>query len=219
MSQTLGVRTKNDPSFYLGLPNVVSRNKGEVFRYIKEKVWNRMQSWKGKIISQAGKEILLKAVIQSIPSYVMSVFLLPKGLCEDLEHLMNKFWWLSNVENMGGIRWMAWDRLCYPKKLGGMSFRRVRQFNIAMLRKQAWKMMTDPHSFIAKLLKARYFLSSSFIEAGIGSNPSFVWRSIISAKDLLCACSVLKIGNGDTINIWNDAWIPDLDNPRVSSVI
>lgn len=114
---------------------------------------------------------------------------------------------------------MAWDHLCYPKKLGGMGFRKIREFNIAMLGKQAWKMMTDPDSLITKLMKARYFPSSFFQEAGFGSNPSYVWRSIIEAKDLVCSGRILKVGKGDSINIWRDPWIPDLDNPRISSTI
>lgn len=56
-------------------------------------------------MSRVGKEVLLKSVIQAIPSYVMGVFILPKKLCDDMDILMNKFWWVSNVENKG-IRWM-----------------------------------------------------------------------------------------------------------------
>lgn len=97
VSQNLQVPIRND-DFYLGLPKMVARNRWEVFKYIKEKVWNRLQSWKGKMMSRAGKEILLKSVIQAIPSYAASIFLLPDKLCEDIELLMNKFWWLSNLE-------------------------------------------------------------------------------------------------------------------------
>lgn len=112
-----------------------------------------MQGWKGKTISRAGKEILIKSVVQAISSYVMGVFLLPKKLCEEMEVLMNKFWWVSNMENKG-IRWSSWDQLCYPKKFGGMGFRRVRKFNIVMLGKQAWRLMTEPHTLVARLIKA-----------------------------------------------------------------
>lgn len=58
-----------------------------------------MQRWKGKIMSRASKEVLLKSVIQAIPSYVMGVLIMPKKICDELEILMNKFWWVSNVEN------------------------------------------------------------------------------------------------------------------------
>lgn len=218
VSQTLQVPIRND-SLYLGLPKAVSRNKAEVFRYIKDKIWERLQSWKGLTLSRGGKEILIKSVVQSIPSYVSGIFLLPKRLCEEIEILMNKFWWLSDVNKNSGIRWMSWSRLCYPKKYGGMGFRRIHEFNVAMLGKQAWRILTEPNSFIARLLKARYFPTSSFGEAGLGNNSSFVWRSITKAKHLVCNGSVLRIGKGDTVNVWKDPWLIDSSCPRVTTHI
>lgn len=79
----------------------MGRNKGDIFCYVKDKVWAGMQSWNGKLVSRTGKEVLLKSVIQAIPSYVMRVFLLSQKLCDELEMLMNKFWWVSNLENKG----------------------------------------------------------------------------------------------------------------------
>lgn len=67
ISQILQVLIRNDDS-YLGLPKTVNDNKRAAFDYIKDKVWNRIQSWKGKTMSRAGKEVLLKSVIQAIPS-------------------------------------------------------------------------------------------------------------------------------------------------------
>lgn len=145
-------------------------------------------------------EVLLKSVIQDIPSYVMRVFLLPQKLCEKLEILMNKFWWVSDVEDKG-IRWMSSNRMCIPKKYEGMGFRRVRNFNIAMLGKQVWRVMTDDQSLIARLLKARYYSSVPFREAVLGSNPSYVWRSILEARDLVIAGSMIKVGTGESINV------------------
>jgi hypothetical protein len=69
---------------YLGLPALVGRSRNQAFKSIKERIWKRLNDWKLKFLSQAGKEILLKAVIQAIPTYNMSIFLLPKGLCADI---------------------------------------------------------------------------------------------------------------------------------------
>lgn len=79
VSQFLQVQESGENFVYLGLPSFVGRNKNEIFRYVKDKVWSRMQSWKGKMISRAGKEVLLKSVIQAIPSYVMGVFSCPRS--------------------------------------------------------------------------------------------------------------------------------------------
>lgn len=173
-----------------------------MFSYIKDKIWNRLQSWKGKTISRAGKEILIKSVIQAIPSYVSSIFLLPISLCEEIERLMNKFWWLSNMEKSSGIRWLAWDKMCSPKKFGGMGFKQIKEFNIALLGKQIWRLLTVPHSFVARMLKARYFPACSVLNAGLGNNPSYVWRSVLAARDPIISGSIIKVGDGTSINIW-----------------
>ena len=63
-----------------------------MFAKIKEKVGKKLARWKEKMLSMGGKEILIKAVAQTIPIYTMSCFQLPKGLCDDLESMMRNFW-------------------------------------------------------------------------------------------------------------------------------
>ena len=70
---------------YLGLLSFVRRNKSTCFTQIKERIWSRMQGWKEKLLSQVSKEVLIKAMVQSIPAYSMSVFKLPVCLCKDIE--------------------------------------------------------------------------------------------------------------------------------------
>ena len=78
---------------YLGLPAVVGRNRSASLNFIKERVWGKIQGWKEKLLSQAGKEVLLKAVVQTIPTFAMSSFHLLVGLCRDIEVIICKFWW------------------------------------------------------------------------------------------------------------------------------
>ena len=59
---------------YLGLPTLIGRRKYETFAFLKERVWRKLQGWKGKLLSKAGKEVLIKAVAQSIPTYTMGGF-------------------------------------------------------------------------------------------------------------------------------------------------
>ena len=76
---------------YLGLPVLIGRNKTDAFDYLRERIRGRIQGWSKRFLSRAGKEIMLKTVIQMILSYVMSVFRIPHSLCDVLEKIMNSY--------------------------------------------------------------------------------------------------------------------------------
>lgn len=89
---SIGVTIVEKHKKYLGLPTYVGRNKSETFAYIKERVNTKLHGWQGKLLSGAGKELLIRVVAQTLPSYAMSCFLLPKGFCDSLHQLCAKFW-------------------------------------------------------------------------------------------------------------------------------
>lgn len=80
---------------YLGLPAHIGRSKVEVFNYLKDRLWALVQGWNEKNISKAGKEVLIKAVLQAIPTYVMSCFKLPNSVLDEVDKIIRKFWWGS----------------------------------------------------------------------------------------------------------------------------
>ena len=91
IKDALGVQEIKQYEKYLGLPSLVGRNKKASLLYIKERVKAKLQGWKEQLLSQAGREILLKAVIQAIPTFAMSCFKLPSTPCNDIEALIRKF--------------------------------------------------------------------------------------------------------------------------------
>jgi hypothetical protein len=105
----------------LGLPALVGRSWIREFQSLKERVRRRLTDWKTKLLLQAGREILLKAVVHAIPTYRMSIFLLPKELCKEINKLMQNFWW-GQKENERRIHWMKWVKMGKAKSQGGMGF-------------------------------------------------------------------------------------------------
>lgn len=120
---------------YLGLPTLAGRGKILLFKSVRDRVWKKINGWKEKLLSQAGKEILLKAVVQAILAYSMSVFKLPKTLCRDLSSTCAKFWWEKKASQWG-IHWLSWRKLCGHKSKGGLGFSDFADFNKALLAKQ-----------------------------------------------------------------------------------
>ena len=106
MLRILGVREVNHFESYLGLPTLIGRAKYHTFSFLKDRVWKKLQGWKGMLLSRASKEILIKAVAQSIPTYAMSVFQIPMKLCDELDALCAKFWW-GQVRNERKIHWRS----------------------------------------------------------------------------------------------------------------
>lgn len=83
---------------YLGLPTMVGVDRSDSFQHLIDRVCQRLKGWKEKTLSMQGKEILVKSVAQAIPSYAMSVFKLPKGVCKAITDEISSFWWGDNEE-------------------------------------------------------------------------------------------------------------------------
>lgn len=216
ISNQLSVPIASDFGKYLGLRSVIGRNKREVFNFIDQKVKQRIGSWQKKPLSRAGKETLLKSVAQSLPTYTMSVYQLPNSLCDTLQKVMNKYL-REGSGNSGGLHWLSWDRLAVPKGQGGLGVKRLKDFNQALLAKQSWRLLTDPKSLVARIFKAKYYPQGTVLDATAGSNPSYVWRSILTGRDLLKEGVAKRIGNGRQTKIWAVPWLHDRRNPKLDT--
>ncbi|KAL4311864.1 hypothetical protein GQ457_01G034310 [Hibiscus cannabinus] len=113
----------------------------------------------------------------------------------------------ENTASKNGIHWCSWNVMATPKHYEGMGFRDISKFNVALLAKQGWRILSNPSSLLARVLKARYFPRTDFLSAQLGSTPSYTWRSIYSAKGLLEKGLGWRIGTGRDVSIWNDSWL------------
>ena len=111
---------------------------------------------------------------QAIPTHTMSCFLLLKNLCDEMTSMVRNFWW-GQKQGERKMAWMQWDKLCDPKGLGGMRFRDLRAFNLALLAKQGWRLQQKSNSLFYRFFKSNYFLDVDFIHAKKGHHMSFAW--------------------------------------------
>ena len=77
------------------------------------------------------------------------------------------------------MHWFAWWRLCIPKKEGGLGFRDLHSFNLALLTKQCWRLIQNPESLCAQVLKAKYYPDGDILKAGPKRGSSYTWQSIV----------------------------------------
>jgi hypothetical protein len=106
------------------------------------------------------------------------------------------------------ICWVAWEKMVQPKYMGGLGFRDTEIFNLPLLTRQAWRLLTRPTSLCYQILKATYFPSSDLINAHISNNSSKTWRAICDGMDVLKQGLIKRIGDGRSTQIWGYNWIP-----------
>jgi hypothetical protein len=77
-----------------------------------------------------------------------------------------------------------------------------------MLAKQGWRLLLNPGSICAQVLRAKYFADGDVLHAKPKNDMSYTWRSILARIDVLKKGLIRRIGNGMDTCIWTDDWIP-----------
>ncbi|KAA3460457.1 reverse transcriptase [Gossypium australe] len=150
IANILSVRSSNDPECYLGFPNLVGRRKKSSFQTLKD-----------------GFKHIYRP-IQWLVFYYLSPYVLT---------------WRVLLRISGGRRsWqVGYSLVClegslHLKENGGLGFQNLGQFNVALLAKQGWRLVNFPNSLLARVLKAKYYPNSNFINAQLGNLPSLTGR-------------------------------------------
>ena len=134
-------------------------------------------------MSQAAREILIKAIAQALPTYTMICFKLSFTLCHEIESQICKFFWRQWGDNRR-IHWVRWIDLCKPKLQGGMGFKDLSMFNDALLAKQTWRLLHNTQSLFYWVFKAKYFPNTTVMGDKNPNNASYAWKSIIKGRDV-----------------------------------
>ncbi|CAN1152557.1 Uncharacterized mitochondrial protein AtMg00310 [Linum perenne] len=86
-----------------------------------------------------------------------------------------------------------------------------------MLGKQGWRLISDPNALVSRVLKAKYYPDRNFLQAQEGKTSSFTWKSIYASQVILRRGIRWKIGDGESIRVWNTPWLRDDANFRVET--
>lgn len=214
LTKVFGVKCVDKPGIYLGTNMDFTAKKGSIFARALNKIEVRLGLWKAPLLSFASRLILINHVLLSIPIYLLSIFRAPVYFLNKVHVVTSRFLWFGEKEK--GLVWKNWAACCLPKSKGGLGLRDLGCLNQALLAKVAWRLQSDPSSLLSKVLLGKYCQHSSFLDTKVVSYASWDWRSILWGKELLCKGLKWRIGNGETINVFQDEWLPNSANPFMS---
>ena len=146
----------------------------------------------------------------------MGCFKLLVGFCNEIEVMVRKFWWGQRGEKRK-IHWLKWSEMTKAKGEGGMGFRALAMHNDSLLAKQAWRLLQDKNSLIYKVFKPCFFPNCTIMEVADSSRESYAWKSILHGHDVIKHGACWRIGNGQSVQIWQHSWLPNKHPTRVLS--
>ncbi|GKA91486.1 putative RNA-directed DNA polymerase [Tanacetum coccineum] len=193
------------PVKYLGVPLISSRLKVRDCKELVEKVENRVQDWKNKSLSIAGRLQLIRSVIGSMHIFWASVFIIPNRVLIDIEQIMRKFLWCPGNASKGKAK-VAWDVVCLPKDEGGLGIRRLDCFNSALMVSHLWKLLSSKESLWVKWVHMYKLNGRNFWDIPLRGNMSWSWRKILQLRPIIREFVWCNVGNGLSTSLWFDKW-------------
>ena len=174
---------------------------------MEERFRNTLALWKRQYISKGGRLTLIRSVLSNIPTYLLSLFRIPKKVRFRLEKIQRDFLW-GGGSSERKIHLINWDLVCQSKEKGGLGIRNLTNFNRALLGKWCWRFSTEDNSMWRSVIILKYGLEDGgcFPHIPKGCHGVGLWKEICEeALFLRNHCSV-KIGDGSKARFWEDWW-------------
>nr|XP_009795526.1 PREDICTED: uncharacterized protein LOC104242198 [Nicotiana sylvestris] len=177
-----GIGRNDFPFIYLGCPIFYSMRRMDYYEGLITKVLDKLQTWKGKLLSIGGRAVLISSVLQSMPTHLLSVVNPPANVINKLHKLFARFFWSSSVEGKAR-HWASWDTLCLPKEEWGVGFRSLHDMSKALFCKLWWNFRTKP-SLWSSFISQKYCkkLNDTVVPWKYGSH---VWRKMLECLGAL----------------------------------
>ncbi|XP_022026490.1 uncharacterized protein LOC110927176 [Helianthus annuus] len=160
---------------------------------------------------------LIRSVLESLPSYFLSLYRAPVKVLEDLEGIIRKFLWGGGTHGVKKLYWVAWDRVASPKKSGGLGLHKLKEVNLALLAKWCWRFKTEKENLWVKVVGAIHSGDSAWDFLPSRKAIGGVWCNIASLlkKPIVENFPIRKflrgvVGSGESIFFWLDPWLFDI---------
>ncbi|XP_031115795.1 uncharacterized protein LOC116019654 [Ipomoea triloba] len=220
ISRIMSILITKELGKYLGVPSLHGRVNKSTFAAVEERITTKLQGWKTKYLSLAGRHVLAQSVLSSIPYYLMQTSLLPKGLCDNIDRKIRQFIW-GGPDLKRSCNLVKWEVVTKPKAVGGLGIKSMRHMNLAFLAKLGWRLLKEDKPYWIQVLKAKYTGRQNDINLiRPVSRSSNAWRGINAAMNILKKGSSTAIGYGNQTKFWTSKWLIDdaLGNVATSDI-
>ncbi|KAJ3703386.1 hypothetical protein LUZ61_007091 [Rhynchospora tenuis] len=144
------------PVTYLGLPLSIRRLRKVHFKPLLDAFQRKLDGWKSTLLSSAGRQTLVKAILTALPLHFMQVIQLPAWLIKHLDGIRRSFFWKGKSKCLGGHCLVNWNKCCTPKSTGDLGFLNLNLQNQALLLRLLWKLYAEPYSTWSTTIQALY---------------------------------------------------------------
>ena len=141
MSSVLGCPISAFPQPYLGLPLTTTKIRQSDLQPLLARFDKYFAGWRGSLLNQSGREVLVRSVLSSFPIYAMCSILLPKGVIETLDAKRRAFLWTGRTTCSGADCKAPWELVCLPKSKGGLGITDMHTMNSCLLQKFLSKLL------------------------------------------------------------------------------
>ncbi|KAJ4799462.1 RNA-directed DNA polymerase (reverse transcriptase)-related family protein [Rhynchospora pubera] len=201
-------RRVEDDERYLG---VMIGKRGDTKRNGKlllEKIKTKLSGWKSNMLPHAGRMIMIKAVLMSIPVYAMSLEMLPKGVINEINKLLAKFLWGKTNQDRY-MTFISWHKVCKPVEDGGLGIKNLEKFGEVLFLKVVWSVMADENKLWVQLCKSKYCPTVGFWRAQNASGASKLWQQILKMREVFRNQVRWQLGNGSKVLALSQPWFDD----------
>ncbi|GKB94866.1 RNA-directed DNA polymerase, eukaryota, reverse transcriptase zinc-binding domain protein [Tanacetum coccineum] len=203
----IGCGVSNLPFKYLGIPVGCNMSHCVHWNAVIQSFTSKLSSWKARLLSVGGRLSLIKAVLGNLPTYFMSIYLMPVSVRSKLESMRSKFFRGADP-NESKMSWIKWEKCLSSKKKGGLGIGSIYGLNISLLFKWIWRFLTRPSDLWAKVIRSIYGHHGGVLSDMPCRLKKNTWGSILSSVkrlkekgiDLLSLCSLQfpRVHNLDT---------------------
>ncbi|XP_038988045.1 uncharacterized protein LOC120112546 [Phoenix dactylifera] len=193
---------------YLGVPITGRRLRVAECSGLVQRVQSRLEGWRASSLSMMGRVTLVRAVLGSLPVYLMANTVVPKTILLRIERLLRDFLW-GSYGGGHGVHLVAWEQVCRPTSEGGLGVQSLIERREAFIARHAARFILEPHGLWSQVMAARYGRGVSGV-AQRGRRASFMWREIGRHLPSVSAHIRVLIGDGRSIEVASDSWVDSL---------